>query len=120
MNMIALTIEGLPRGGTLGVIITSEPPPHFFRVSAEGTGAGLSDELLTAFDADIAVQELNPRSVHSYFTALLARRQGANLGIKAETDRFEMTASIVVAASEEAGEDEPTLEDEPAMDTSTA
>jgi histidine phosphotransferase ChpT len=91
LNMVALIAEGLPRGGTVGVSVTGAADRCVCTVTAIGTGAGLSDEIMAGFSPSIAVEELTPRSVPAYFAVRLAERQGTRIDLASSPDRLEMT-----------------------------
>ncbi len=93
LNQVALAAEGLPRGGTLSIAVSAPPAPHRLEVAARGNDAGLSDELKAALDQEIAIDALTARTVHAYFTALLARRLEAAIEVVAWQDGFTITAA---------------------------
>ncbi len=76
LNLTALAVEGLPRGGDLVIKVGDDSR---LEVTGKGIGAGLSDELRATLDSDFPVERLEPRTVHGYFTACLVERQGATL-----------------------------------------
>lgn len=96
LNQVALAAEGLPRGGTLAIAVSSTP--HRLEVAARGNNAGLSDELKAALDPEIAIDALTARTVHAYFTALLARRLEAAIEVVASQDGFTITAAPAMDA----------------------
>jgi histidine phosphotransferase ChpT len=79
LNLIALAAETLPRGGTVGVAMTSGSAGLELEVKAVGADAGLREEAKAAIGEDAAVEDLTPRNVHGYFTQLLAKRLGGKL-----------------------------------------
>ncbi len=98
LNQVALAAEGLPRGGTLAIAVSSPPAPHRLEVAARGNDAGLSDELKAALDPKIAIDALTARTVHAYFTALLARRLEAAIEVAVSQDGFTITAAPAMDA----------------------
>jgi histidine phosphotransferase ChpT len=78
LNMIALGLEALPRGGELTAEVTAGDRPRV-GVTAAGRDAGLRPESRAALSDDVDVEELTPRSVQGHFTWLLARRMGGTL-----------------------------------------
>lgn len=93
LNMVALAAEGLPRGGTLGIGVSSLPNSHRLKVAARGTNGGLSGDLRAALDPEADVDSLTARTVHAYFTAVLAKRLGTRVEITASPDGFDVTAT---------------------------
>ncbi len=81
LNMLVMAAEALPRGGTAGVILSAEERLNDITVVAVGPDAGLRDEARVGLDDAVAVADLTPRSVHGYFTRLLARRLGTELKV---------------------------------------
>lgn len=79
LNMLVLAAESLPRGGTVGVLLSKDGEASEIAVVAVGADAGLRDEMRSGLKEDVSVEDLTPRSVHGYFTRLLARRMGGSL-----------------------------------------
>jgi histidine phosphotransferase ChpT len=79
LNMLVLGTEALPRGGTVGVLLASDESANEITVVAVGADAGLREESQDGLTDDVPPQDLTPRSVHAYFTRLLARREGGDL-----------------------------------------
>ena len=79
LNMLVLGTEALPRGGTVGLLMASDDEANEITVVAVGADAGLREESRHGLTDDVDPRELTPRSVHAYFTRLLARREGGDL-----------------------------------------
>ena len=71
LNMIAVAAECLTRGGAVRVRIGDGPAPGF-RVEAVGEGAAIDQSALVALSGATAIEDLDLRSVQSYFTGRLA------------------------------------------------
>jgi len=82
MNMVALGHEALPRGGRLAVEISTSAEGTEARVLVTGQDAHLRPETLASLRDDVALDEMTPRSVHGYFTRLVAKRLGSDLEIE--------------------------------------
>ncbi|HTZ81340.1 MAG TPA: histidine phosphotransferase family protein, partial [Stellaceae bacterium] len=67
--------EGLPRGGRL---IVDAGAAELF-VEGVGEAAGLAPEARAAMELATPVAELASRTVHAYFTGVLARSLGSRL-----------------------------------------
>mgnify|MGYP003836835651 CR=1 FL=1 len=87
LNLVALALEALPRGGTIVAGADLSDGVHI-GVSAEGQAARLRDESAAALRPDADVGTLTPRSVQAYFTQLVATRLGGKLAVQDETDRL--------------------------------
>ncbi len=94
LNQVALAAEGLPRGGTLAIAVSSTP--HRLEVAARGDDARLSDELKAALDPGIAIDALSVRTVHAYFTAVAARRLEALIEVVPSQGGFTITAAPAI------------------------
>jgi histidine phosphotransferase ChpT len=82
LNMIALALEALPRGGTIGVSAKSAPGGLEIEIKAVGTDAGLRPECQAALAPDVPLDDLTPRNVHGYFTRVVAQTLGAGLSVE--------------------------------------
>lgn len=94
LNLIALAEECLPRGGGLAASLAEIPGGVEVAVTAAGEGAGLRADAAAGLADSVVVDELTPRSVQGYFTRLLAKRVGADLGIDTpgpDTLKFSVT-----------------------------
>lgn len=97
LNLVALAVEALPKGGGLSVGVQHGPGGLEASVTAAGPGAKLREESVTALHPDVAVADLTPRSVQGYFTRLLARRAGGDLVIDTgQADRLVFTVKMPV------------------------
>jgi histidine phosphotransferase ChpT len=90
LNMMALALEGLPRGGSLTVTMAAHPGS--IMVQADGAGAGLPDGVREAVDATLALENLTARTIQAYFTGRLAAALGRNLAVASESGRFILQA----------------------------
>ncbi len=71
-NLLICGADALSRGGSL----TLETAASGLRLEAAGEGASLTREQSDALGLVTPIEELGPRTIHSYFTGLLARAQG--------------------------------------------
>ncbi len=79
LNMIALAAEALPRGGSVAVALH---PGASIEVAAQGDDVGFRQEVEEGLAEGVAVEELTPRSVHGFYTRLVARRLGGDLQVE--------------------------------------
>ncbi|MPY70404.1 MAG: histidine phosphotransferase [Alphaproteobacteria bacterium] len=92
LNLAALGIEALPRGGRLRVEIT-RGELLTLSVTGEGVGAGLREEVAAALDPAAGAHGLTARSVQGWFTAWLARAQGGDCVAVKGSDSVTLTAT---------------------------
>lgn len=85
LNAAMMALEAMPRGGRLSVALSGDPPTSI-ALDASGTGAALRPEVAAALAEGADVSALSARSVHSYFTAWLARGSGGRLSIETRPD----------------------------------
>ncbi len=79
LNLIALALESLQRGGT--VQVRAVPDGHGVSVTAAGTNAQLREETRAAMADGVDVGTFSPRAVQGYFSRLVARRMGGELAV---------------------------------------
>ncbi|MCW8914560.1 MAG: histidine phosphotransferase family protein [Magnetovibrio sp.] len=84
LNLCLIGSEALPRGGSIRVDISEIGGRLGFAVAAKGEGAGLKPEMGNALNTSIDVNTLTARTVHGYFTAVLAQSLNAELEIMPE------------------------------------
>ena len=93
LNLIALAVEALQRGGTIRAEASADG--HAVQVTAEGTNARLRDESRAAMADGVETAELGPRAVQGYFSRLIARRIGGDLQVREDEGvvRFQVRLS---------------------------
>lgn len=79
LNLVALAMEMLPRGGKLTVAALNGPAGLDASVTATGQGAKVREEIQPALADDAAIEDLTPRNVHGYFTRQIAQHMGSDL-----------------------------------------
>ena len=93
LNLAAVAAESMPRGGVLILSVDVAGKSAHFRAVARGDRARLEESVRSVLLGDVAVEELTPRSVHSYFTVKLAESLGGRIKVSedAETEvRFDL------------------------------
>ncbi|MBV9522546.1 MAG: hypothetical protein JO010_07120 [Alphaproteobacteria bacterium] len=91
-NMAVVAAEALPRGGTVRIAVPAASGGIL--VTAGGTTINVTDEAKAALDRRTALAELTSRSVHAYFTALLAQRLGAALTASVTAEELTLLAAV--------------------------
>ena len=94
LNMVLVAADCLPRGGRIGVAMQGSEGWTAAAVTAEGD-VRMSEELRAAMSDAADPQALTPRTVQSYFTALIAIRSGGEL-IIAEPDAQTLRLAVAV------------------------
>ena len=92
LNLVALGVVALPRGGTLHVTIAGTPPSVSFTVSAKGDAAKLSDEVKSLLAGTNGVA-IDAHSVQPYYARRVAAAAGMVLKIDARHGEVELTAA---------------------------
>lgn len=95
LNLCLIGAEALPRGGVLSISGGQMDGQLGFGVSAQGAGARISDDLRSAMVVDVDVEKLTPRTVHGHFTAVLAKKLGAQLEIQSEEGQDVRLAALI-------------------------
>lgn len=92
LNLILIASECLPRGGQLDVQIARIDGGVGLAISAEGTNAGLREDLAHGLTPGEQLTTLDSRSIHSFVTQLLVIEAGCELEIAAEDDTVRFAA----------------------------
>ncbi len=77
MGVLMLAQESLPRGGSIAVQAGEEK--NQTRITASGQGANLRAQVEDALALNVPVENLDPRLVHPYAQAILARHYNFNI-----------------------------------------
>jgi len=93
LNMLALGVEVLPRGGGLDARAEAGDP-LVLRLCARGKGATVRSEVHAALDPDSDAASLSPRAVQAKFAAVLAERAGGSLRLHPEDEMVTLTAEL--------------------------
>jgi histidine phosphotransferase ChpT len=92
-NLVVLAAEALPRGGAITVTAATGASPAL-EIAAQGEATNLTAEGKEALALRTPVGELTSRTVHAYYTGLLARLLAASVAIdETATGRIVFRAS---------------------------
>jgi histidine phosphotransferase ChpT len=89
---VALGVAALPRGGTVNVSISGEPPNIAFAVTAKGTRARLSDEVKTLLTGGSGV-EVDAHSIQPYYAGRVANAAGLSVTAEAQDEEVSFRAA---------------------------
>jgi histidine phosphotransferase ChpT len=86
LNMLPLSADTLPRGGTLTISTDEADDGMRVAVTAMGETPRISDECRKAMAVDALTDGLTPRSVHAYFVCRLAQQLHSTLDVEEAVD----------------------------------
>jgi len=92
LNLLALGVVALPRGGTVNVEIKGEGPEVAFRVLAQGEPARLSEQV-TGLLAGANGMVLDAHSIQPYYAGRVAVAAGMTVTIEAHDREVELKAA---------------------------
>jgi len=92
LNLVALGIVALPRGGTVKVEISGDPANIAFAVNAKGTAARLNDQVKTLLSGGNGV-EVDAHSIQPYYARRVAAAPGMTVTAEAEGEEVRFRAA---------------------------
>ena len=92
LNLLALGVVALPRGGTVTVEINGEGPEVTFRVLAQGEPARLSEQV-TGLLAGANGMVLDAHSIQPYYAGRVATAAGMTVTVEARDKEVELKAA---------------------------
>jgi histidine phosphotransferase ChpT len=92
LNVILIAAECLPRGGVVDVRVVGMDNGTGMAVSAEGTDAGLREDIAQAMTPGEAVENISSRSIHAFVTQLLVLETGSELEVAADNGAVRFAA----------------------------
>jgi histidine phosphotransferase ChpT len=92
LNLLALGVVALPRGGTVNVQIKGEGPQVAFRVLAQGEPARLSEQV-TALLAGANGMVLDAHSIQPYYAGRVAAAAGMTVTVETRDKEVELKAA---------------------------
>jgi histidine phosphotransferase ChpT len=97
LNLVALGIVALPRGGALNVEIAGSPPEVAFTVHAKGEAARLTDQVKSLLSGANGVA-VDAHSIQPYYASRVAAAAG--MTVTAETSEGEVELKAVQSMTE--------------------
>jgi len=91
LNLVALGIVALPRGGTVNVAISGDAPNIAFTVTAKGTAARLNDQVKTLLTGGNGA-EVDAHSIQPYYAGRVANAAGMTVTAEAEGEEVTFKA----------------------------
>ena len=92
LNLLALGVVALPRGGTVNVEINGEGPEVAFRVLAQGEPARLSEQV-TGLLAGANGMVLDAHSIQPYYAGRVAAAAGMTVTVETRDKEVELKAA---------------------------
>jgi histidine phosphotransferase ChpT len=92
LNLVALGVVALPRGGMVHVTIAGVPPGVSFIVSAKGDAAKLTDQVRSLLSGTNGVA-IDAHSIQPYYARRVAAAAGMNLAAEARDGEVELKAA---------------------------
>ena len=92
LNLVALGVVALPRGGTLHVTIAGTPPGVSFTISAKGDAAKLSDQVKSLLAGTNGVA-IDAHSIQPYYARRVAAAAGMSVAIDVRDGEVELKAA---------------------------
>ena len=91
LNLVALGVVALPRGGNIDVEISGNPPDVAFKVLAKGQAARLTDEV-RGLIAGVDGAGVDAHSIQPYYAGCVAAAAGMTVAIEAREGEVELKA----------------------------
>jgi len=92
LNLLALGVVALPRGGTVSVEITGEPPEVSFAVHAKGTKARLNEQVESLLSGANGA-EVDAHSIQPYYARRVAMAAGMTVTTESQDEEVVFRAS---------------------------
>lgn len=92
LNMVALGVSALPRGGTLRVSISGDEPDVAFAVTARGKAAKLNDGAARVLGG-VTPAEIDSHAILPYYAARLAAAAGLTVTLQTGEDEVVLEAA---------------------------
>lgn len=92
LNLVALGVIALPRGGMINVAIGGTPPAVSFAVRAKGDAARLTDQVRSLLTGTNSVA-VDAHSIQPYYARRVAAAAGMSLAADARDGEVELTAA---------------------------
>jgi histidine phosphotransferase ChpT len=93
LNMLVVSMQAIPRGGTLVLDPVGSGETVAFRITAAGLNARVPPAIPGLLDGEAAAEPIDAHAIQPYYTGLLARACGLTATIAAEGE------TIVIAAT---------------------
>lgn len=90
LNTALIAAEAMPRGGTLGVRLSSGASACFWSLDARGRGAAPPERVRAVLDGAVDIADLDARTAQPYLTLRLVEALGARLDVSFEDDHFRL------------------------------
>lgn len=92
LNLVALGVSALPRGGTLRVAISGDEPDVSFSVTATGKAAKLNDLTMSVLGGQVPA-EIDSHAILPYYASRLANAAGLAITLETGDDEVVLKAA---------------------------
>jgi len=92
LNFIMIALDGIPYGGTIEAVMEEEPDALQLVVSAKGKKARVEDVTRALLKGEPVEDPLSPRSIQSYYAALITRSLGIKINLSEGDEQIAMSA----------------------------
>lgn len=92
LNLIALGVMALPRGGTVSVEINGEPPAVTFTVLAQGDPARLAEQVTSLLSGGNGIV-VDAHSIQPYYARRVAMAAGMTVTVESRDKELELRAA---------------------------
>lgn len=92
LNLVALGIVAIPRGGTVDVEIAGSPPDVSFTIRAKGEAARLTDQVKSLLSGANGIA-IDAHSIQPYYASRVAKAAGMTVTAEARDGEVELKAA---------------------------
>jgi histidine phosphotransferase ChpT len=92
LNMVLIANGSIPRGGKISVLIEGDETNPRFTLKTSGTMLRVPPRFLELYSGSPEHEPVDAHSIQPYYTLLLARESGMEIGVKVEPEEITFTA----------------------------
>ena len=99
LNLVLIANGSIPRGGKLSVMVEGDESNPLFTIKTSGTMLRVPPRFLELYSGSPDHEPIDAHSIQSYYTLLLAKETGMEIGVNAAPEEITFTASQKAAAA---------------------